>query len=106
MVTKGIVLGRIVSANGIELIAKPSTPKTIKDVCLFLGHADFYKRIMKNFSSIAKSMCNLLLKDAPLEWNAKCKKAFATLKHLLTTAPIIYANARLELGIRTHVRCK
>ena len=34
-------------------------------------------------------MCNLLLKDAPFEWNDKCEEAFTTLKYLLTTAPIM-----------------
>ena len=74
MVTKRIVLGHIISAKGIEadkakieLIAKLPAPKTIKDVRSFLGHAGCYKRFIKDFSSIAKPMCNLLLKDAPFE---------------------------------------
>ena len=55
MVTKGIVLGHIVSSKGIEvdkakieLIAILPTPKTIKDVRSFLGHAGFYKRLIKD----------------------------------------------------------
>ena len=98
MVTKGIVLGHVISAKGIEvdkakieLIAKLPAPKTIKDVRSLLGHAGFYRRFIKNFSSIAKPMCSLLLKDAPFEWDAKCDEAFTTLKHLLTTAPIMQA---------------
>jgi hypothetical protein len=56
MVAKGIVLGHIVSSQEIEvdrskikLIANLPTPKTIKDVRSFLGHAEFYKRFIKNF---------------------------------------------------------
>ena len=48
MVTKRIVLGHIVSSKGIEvdkakieLIANLPTPKTVKDVRSFLGHAGF-----------------------------------------------------------------
>jgi hypothetical protein len=48
MVTNGIVLGHIVSSKGIEvekskieLIANLPTPKSIKDVRSFLGHAGF-----------------------------------------------------------------
>ena len=73
----------------IKLITKLPTLKTIKDVRSFLGHTGFYRRFIQNFSAIAKPMCCLLLKDAPLEWNKKCEEPFIKLKHLLTTTPIM-----------------
>jgi len=70
MVTNGIVLGHIVSSKGIEvdkskieLIANLPTPKSIKDVRSFLGHASFYRRFIKDFSVITKPLSNLLTKD-------------------------------------------
>jgi hypothetical protein len=70
MVTNDIVLGHIVSSKGIvvdkskiELIANLPTPKSIKDVRSFLGHAGFYKRFVKDFSVISKPLCNLLTKE-------------------------------------------
>ena len=67
MVQKGIVLGHIVSQNGIEvdkakidLISNLPPPKSIRDVQSFLGHAGFYRRFIKDFSSLSRPLCNLL----------------------------------------------
>ena len=56
MVPSGIVLGHVVLEKGIEvdqskidLISNLPTPKTIKDVRLFLGYASFHRRFIHNF---------------------------------------------------------
>uniref|UniRef100_A0A2N9IKQ4 RNA-directed DNA polymerase n=1 Tax=Fagus sylvatica TaxID=28930 RepID=A0A2N9IKQ4_FAGSY len=96
MVSKGIVLGHIVSSQGIEvdkskieLISKLPTPKTVKDIRSFLGHAGFYRRFIKDFSVISRPLCNLLSKDTPFEWTEACQEAFEKLKGTLTSAPIM-----------------
>ena len=83
MVSSGIVLGHIVSEKGIvldqfkiELISKLLTPKSVKDVHSFLGHARFYKRLIQNFSVISRLLCNLLGKDATFNWIQECQDAF------------------------------
>jgi hypothetical protein len=96
MVTNGIVLGHIISSKGIEvdkskieLIVNLPTPKSVKDVRSFLGHAGFYRRFIKDFSVISKPLSNLLIKDNIFEWTKHCEEAFVKLKNLLTSAPII-----------------
>jgi hypothetical protein len=96
MVTHGIVLGHIVSSQGIEvdkakveLISKLPTPKCVKDIRSFLGHAGFYRRFIQNFSAISRPLCRLLTKDAPFEWTQDCEEAFSKLKISLTTPPIM-----------------
>jgi len=96
MVTNGIVLGHIVSSTGIEvdkfkieLIANLPTPKSVKDVRPFLGHAGFYRRFIKDFGVISKPLSNLLRKDNIFEWTERCEKALVKLKNLLTFAPVI-----------------
>ena len=76
MVTQGIVLGHVVSKEGIEvdkakveLISNLPNPKCVKDIRSFLGHTGFYRRFIKNFSVIAHPLCSLLAKDVIFEWS-------------------------------------
>ena len=96
MVTEGLVLGHLVSSRGIEvdkakisLIANLPIPRTIKDVRSFLGHTGFYRRFIKDFSSISKPICSLLSKDVPFIWTEECTQAFEKLKSTLTSPPIV-----------------
>ena len=96
MVTQGIVLGHIVSKNGIEvdkakveLISNLPTPKFVRDIRSFLGHAGFYRRFIKDFSAIARPLCNFLAKDVPFAWSQACEAAFAKLKTMLVSPPIM-----------------
>ncbi|CAN6723759.1 unnamed protein product [Malus baccata var. baccata] len=98
MVKHGIVLGHLISSKGIEVdkakievIAKLPSSTSVKNVRSFLGHAGFYRRFIKDFSKISRSLCNLLAKDACFDFNADCHDAFNKLKDLLTSAPIIIA---------------
>ncbi|RVW76381.1 Retrovirus-related Pol polyprotein from transposon 17.6 [Vitis vinifera] len=79
MVQQGIVLGHIISKNGIEvdkakveLIVKLPPPTNVKGIRQFLGHAGFYRRFIKDFSKISKPLCELLVKDAKFMWDEKC----------------------------------
>jgi len=96
MVEQGIVLGHVVSKNGIsvdpakvDIISQLPYPSSMKEVRSFLGHVGFYKRFIKDFSKIANPLSNLLQKDVAFDFGERCKDAFDTLKKALTTTPII-----------------
>nr|CAN76511.1 hypothetical protein VITISV_022253 [Vitis vinifera] len=98
MVHQGIVLDHIISEKGIEvdkakveLIVKLPSPTTVKGVRQFLGHAGFYRRFIKGFSSLSKPLCELLAKDAKFIWDERCQNSFDQLKKFLTTTPIVRA---------------
>ena len=96
MVTKGVMLGHIVSKKGIEVdkakikfIEKLPPPTSIKGIRSFLGHAGFYRQFIKDFSKIAKPLTNLLAKDIPFEFFDECLSAFHRLKEALISAPVL-----------------
>ena len=96
MTTSGIVLGHVVSSQVIEVdkakieaISKLPPQKTVREVRYFLGHTGFYRRFIKNFSTISRPMCNLLLKDTVFEWIDNCQKSFETIINLLIYAHIM-----------------
>ena len=96
IVTQGILLGHIVSREGIEvdkekveLIPNLPTPKCVKDILSFLGHAGFYRRFIRDFSAIARPLCNFLAKDVTFEWSQTCEAAFDKLKTMLVSPPIM-----------------
>nr|GEW55792.1 reverse transcriptase domain-containing protein [Tanacetum cinerariifolium] len=94
-----IVLGHKISKQWIEVdkakvdvITKLPHPTTVKGIRSFLGHAGFYRRFIKDFSKIARSMTQLLEKDTPFIFSQECVEAFQTLKRKLTKAPILIAS--------------
>ncbi|XP_057984593.1 uncharacterized protein LOC131169390 [Hevea brasiliensis] len=98
MVQERVVLGYKISTRGIEVdrvkvevIEKLPPSTSVKVVRSFLGHADFYRRFIKDFSKITKPLYNLLLKDAPFQFTDECLIAFDRLKKELISAPIIIA---------------
>jgi len=57
-----------------------TTPKTLKEVRGFIGFANFYRRFIKDFASIARPLHDLTKKDVPWQWHAEQQHAFDTLK--------------------------
>ena len=89
-------LGHIVSAAGIttdpsktDKVTSWPTPTTKREVQQFLGLANYYRRFIKHFASIAKPLHRLTEKTASFKWTTECQTAFETLKHTLTSAPIL-----------------
>jgi hypothetical protein len=96
MMSEGIVLGHFISSQGIQVdpskiqaIKEIPTAKTQTKVRSFLGHVGYYKRFIKNFSKIASPLFVLLMKNVEFKWTNSCQEAFNTIKHQLSTAPIL-----------------
>jgi hypothetical protein len=89
-------LGHVLSAKGIrpapdnvEKILNWEPPKTVKEVQSFLGMANYYRRFIKDYSSIARPLINLTRKEQKFEWTEACQASFENLQKLLVTRPIM-----------------
>ncbi|XP_060756607.1 uncharacterized protein LOC132867653 [Neoarius graeffei] len=66
------------------------TPKSVKEVQRFLGFANFYRKFIRNFSSVAAPMSDLTKgTGGSYGWSPQAEKAFKDLKDRFCTAPIL-----------------
>ncbi|KAI2645506.1 Retrovirus-related Pol polyprotein [Labeo rohita] len=91
-------LGYIITAEGMQMDqGKVSTimewpqPVTVKELQHFLGFAHFYRRFIKDYSSITALLTSLLRgKPKELCWNPSAQEAFLHLKKIFSTAPLLH----------------
>jgi len=91
-------LGLIIGKDGIKMeeekvkgVLDWPRPKCVKDIQKFLGLANYYRRFVKDFATIAKLLHWLVKKDEKLNWGEKQEDAFQGLKKVFTTKPILVA---------------
>ena len=89
-------LGHVVSALGvlvdpekIEAVMSWERPKSVFEICSFLGLAGYYRRFIEDFFRLVVPMTRLTWKGVKFEWNDLCEKAFQELKRRLTSTPIL-----------------
>lgn len=66
-------------------------PKSVKDIRSFLGHAGFYRRLIKDFSKVARPLRRILCKETEFQFDEDCLMTFQLIKEALVSAPIVQA---------------
>ncbi|XP_073304562.1 uncharacterized protein [Primulina huaijiensis] len=96
MVQERIVLGHKISEKNIEVdkakvdvIKNLPPPTSVKGIRIFLGHAGFYRRFIRDFSKIAKPISSLQMKEVPFDFNSDFFLAYENLKERLVTASVL-----------------
>ncbi len=64
-------------------------PKNATEVRQFLGLCSYYRKYVRNFSSIAKPINELTKNDSKLVWTDQCQTAFYKLKEVLISPEIM-----------------
>ncbi|GBM26303.1 Retrovirus-related Pol polyprotein from transposon 297 [Araneus ventricosus] len=89
-------LGHVISAEGvktdpgkIKAVVDWPRPETIHDLRSFLGLCTYYRRFVKNFSTIARPLHKLTETKSNFNWTEECEKSFNSLKQALTSSPIL-----------------
>ena len=90
-------LGFVVGSQGVKMdpskvaaITFWPVPKSVHDIRVFLGLANFYRRFIDNFSKVAAPISALLRKNRTFQWTAEAQAAFESLRTSFTTAPILH----------------
>lgn len=65
------------------------TPTSRKQLQRFLGFTKFYRRIIRDYSQVAAPLTRLTSTAQPFAWTKEAEDAFARLKVLFTTAPVL-----------------
>ncbi|GKA03120.1 putative reverse transcriptase domain-containing protein [Tanacetum coccineum] len=96
-------LRHVINGNGIhvnpskiEAVKNWKAPRTPIEVHLFLGLARYYRRFIKNFYKISKSLTILTQKCKTFDYGVERELAFQTLKDKLCNAPVLALPDRPE----------
>ena len=88
--------GHLVSGQGIRpdpaklsAIESWPVPKNLSQLRSFLGLANYYRRFIKDFGTIAVPLTELTKKEQDFAWKPEHQKSFDQLKYALTHAPLL-----------------
>lgn len=93
---KIVYLGHVISKEGVRVndekvkaIVNFPVPKTRKQIRSFLGMSGFFRRFVRNFSTIASPLTDLLREDVKFVWGDSQQLAFEKLKNALVNPPVL-----------------
>ncbi|GJU93809.1 putative reverse transcriptase domain-containing protein [Tanacetum coccineum] len=78
-----------VDPSKIKAVKNWEAPRTSSEVRSFLGLVGYYRRLIKNFSKIAKPLTVLTQKSKTFDWGEEQENAFQTLKDKLCNALVL-----------------
>ena len=104
-----LYLGHILSDKGIlpdpeksRVMRDFPKPKNADEVRRFVAFANYYRKFIPNFASIALPLNKLLKKDVDFDFNNDCEKSFEIIKQILISPEILqFPDFEKEFILRT-----
>ncbi|VDL83076.1 unnamed protein product [Nippostrongylus brasiliensis] len=76
-------------------------PTTVKDVKTFIGMANFFRKFIRNFASIAAPLYDLCKDKSSFEWTPEREEAFLAIKEALVSRPCLAFPRNCEFILHT-----
>ncbi|KAK3524658.1 hypothetical protein QTP86_000497 [Hemibagrus guttatus] len=106
-------LGYVISHQGVEMdvvkvhaVTELPAPSTVRELQRFLGFANFYRRFIQKYSSVARPLTSLFRGKPKLSWTDQAQTAFLQLKERFNTAPILrHPDPELPFVVEVDTSC-
>ena len=89
-------LGHMVGRNGVRMMDDKvravndwPTPTSVSHIRSFLGTAGYYRRFIKDFSTIALPLSELTKDNVKFAWTARQEESFRRLKRAVSQGPVL-----------------
>ena len=89
-------LGHVITEAGVatskgktQAIENWPVPRNVTEVRSFLGLCSYYRRFVPSFASLADPLHKLTKKGNSFKWTEDCQRSFDSLRHALTSPPIL-----------------
>ena len=88
----------------VDAVTEQPTPQSVREIQVFQGFANFYRRFIKGYSKIIKPITDLLKKSSPFIQISEAGAAFQLLKTVFTTTLILrHYDPELRIIVETDV---
>ncbi len=90
-----------INSKKIEIILQWATSQSLKQIQKFLKFCNFYKRFIKNFAKIVKSLIKITRKNVSFVWSDACRRTFELLKRIIMKTSIL---THFDLKKQTYIK--